>query len=408
MKTIIKLQICTLAVFAASCSSDDAIKPPSLTQNSSNIRTENEAKEYAQGIADACFEASRMAPIQSVGKVHTVLNASYRSKSDTLLYIVDYTDNNGFAIISAALTGEPVLAYTDKGSYDEKSDNPGLSLYIEQAKAYAAGKIPITDSIGEIGLTPDPSRPISVIETIYPRISVEWGQRYPEGIFCPNGISGCVQTANAQIFSFLEKPSSLSLTYPEKDIDIISIDWSNLKKHSKSSSYKLNSTHYLICEASKENHNNLARLCRELGHRAEAIYTNNSTSSHPSPGMIQQLTNCSVSELKNLTDYPELFSYLEKSNSVACIQGRNPETGAGHVWLCDGAQQIVTTQRVPDCYGSYETITKTTTYFHFNWGLNGDGNGYFFAGVFDPAKGNKEPISRTNYNSNVKYFLIRK
>ena len=70
---------------------------------------------------------------------------------------------------------------------------------------------------------------------------------------------GCVQTATAQVMSYLEKPTSITLTYPNRDKNVETIDWSKLKQHKKSS------FNCWDCPLTNEEHLVLARLCRQIG-----------------------------------------------------------------------------------------------------------------------------------------------
>ena len=42
---------------------------------------------------------------------------------------------------------------------------------------------------------------------IEPKLTVSWGQTWHEGDYCPNGVSGCTNTALAQIMTYFEYPT---------------------------------------------------------------------------------------------------------------------------------------------------------------------------------------------------------
>lgn len=61
-----------------------------------------------------------------------------RSRSavnDTLMYVVNYADSMGFAVVSAVKGTPELIAVTMQGSYDpaEPCDNPGFSMYMDCA-----------------------------------------------------------------------------------------------------------------------------------------------------------------------------------------------------------------------------------------------------------------------------------
>jgi len=62
----------------------------------------------------------------------TVKNA----KNESAMYIVNYSDNKGFIIISATKKYYPVLAYFDKGNFTITDNMPyGVSMWMDETKA---------------------------------------------------------------------------------------------------------------------------------------------------------------------------------------------------------------------------------------------------------------------------------
>ena len=174
-------------------------------------------------------------------------------------------------------------------------------------------------SIGGEPITPGFIEETRFVHEDYPvKVNVKWGQRYPEGYFCPNKISGCVQTAMAQIMSYLKLPTSISLTYPERDMDLQVLDWDAITLHKQSiNGFIINeeSNHLASCEASLESHMALARLCRELGHRNSATYFTYTTEANDFMAhrtFKQLVSEKEVSQLVILgTDYSTLFEALK-------------------------------------------------------------------------------------------------
>ena len=116
-----------------------------------NLITAEEAKHIANNAA-FYFKSprSRATTRQSDGShIYPLIEYTARSSSDTLMYIVNYDDGNGFAIISARRIAEPVLAVIDNGSYipDNKSDNPGFNIFMNAAKIYVKNAVPLLDRI---------------------------------------------------------------------------------------------------------------------------------------------------------------------------------------------------------------------------------------------------------------------
>lgn len=124
---------------------------------------------------------------------------------DTLMYVFNYENNQGYALVSTNLATEPLIAVTEQGHYDpaQETDNPGLKLYLEMAKQYVA-KTKRMDSISvqQNLMERIPYKYRRRYDTlqrtrVIPKIAVKWGQQNPEGWACPNGLSGCINTASA-------------------------------------------------------------------------------------------------------------------------------------------------------------------------------------------------------------------
>ncbi len=161
---------------------------------------------------------------------------------DTLAYILDFKNDAGFAIISAdARIDYSVLAFTRSGSFNKKTDNPGMILYLEMLDAYLLNSIAEAElqkdslinnilkklDLDNIADVSSPTRASWVVENkIGPFISVKWGQNMPFNgslaqeclpptYFLVNGYintndgrypTGCVVTAFIQIKSYYEYP----------------------------------------------------------------------------------------------------------------------------------------------------------------------------------------------------------
>jgi len=164
---------------------------------------------------------------------------------DTLAYILDFKNGTGFSIISADRRIDySVLAFARQGSFDRKTDNPGMALYLEMLEDYLLNSVAEAelqkdsllnsilkkigvDNIAGINL-PSKANPTWVVETkIGPLISVKWGQNMPfngsldqvcslktyrdtiSGYWNTNDrryVTGCVNTALIQIQSYWEHP----------------------------------------------------------------------------------------------------------------------------------------------------------------------------------------------------------
>ena len=400
------------------CSSDEPLRAPApAPEGVAASRSVADAEAIALALAEGRQGESRFGEQVFVDGVVALTTPGSRSGlADTLIYAVNYADNKGFALIAAPVAAEPIIGFTEQGSFDEETaaENPAFSFYLDAAKSYAASKI----SIGGGGITIDPSKPIETTEVTRPRIWVSWGQRYPEGIYCPNGISGCVQTAMAQMMTYIGKPTSMTYTFEERDINCETINWTTLSQHYLSlnvSTYTNNpqiDAHLSSCEAAEAAHKTIGRICRQLGKLNNAAYLPQVTLSNvyiarnTFASLLPQndvSSVCSFSE----ANYESIYDFLATHSAVALIAGTKSGASYGHAWVCDGGKRIKVTQKVALAGGGYETIELSCkSYFSFNWGWCGQYNGYFLAGVFDPT--NNTTNGEGAYNSSVIYFYVQK
>lgn len=339
-----------------------------------------------------------------------------RSESDTILYIVEYDNNQGFAVISANREAEPVLAVVDNGNYAEaaESGNEGFNIFMDLAAAYAKSpKISVTDTntIVKPWIKADEYREERTVlnhRIVEPRtLSLEWGQRAPEGWKCPNKVSGCGPTAMLLALSTLKSPQSITLTYesPSKEVEI---NWDAITSHKKSISAPWDDI-YDGCNS--DVHDEISILCRELGHRANARYNVGATQNENSTSVYND-------DVKNaLAGIPGLLVGDWKSYSLGSVRagissgavlisahrgsyqnGSFQSDGVGHMWFADGfifkKEQIdVYTKKADDIVWSFvESYTHTTESIHFNWGWNGKCNGYFVTDVFRVQPGGENEI----------------
>ena len=416
------------ALLLPACSGDEPVSTPVepvSVSAKSDIRSVEEACDIAIAFLSADSDAPQSRSASDIDNVKVGYGTNSRNSTDTLFYSVNLSDNEGFVIVSAPKAAVPVLAYVEAGSYDpaETTDNPGFNLFIEKSKEYTTNA---SFTIDTIDIKPY-KKPYTVVREARPRLKVEWGQSYPEGILCPNGLCGCDQTAMAQVFSYFEQPTSIELTYPGHDIDRVQLNWSEIKKHRVSCYNDFFSlrTHMENCDATQESHNALAYLCRELGHRNNADYQE--IDGFPRTATQWNIANSlyiillpskTVTPVTpfNSTHFNTLITNMRSYGAVAHFRGKDSEYG-GHGWLCDGGKHYEYHTQAFLLNG--EEDIRNTYYFHFNWGECGDSNGYFLGDVYDTTKGLQEdeipdpvnpclpfPLSRSDFSTNVYYYMI--
>ncbi len=359
------------------------------------------------------------------------------SESDTLMYVFNFNDDQGFAIVSAEKTTEGLIAVTEFGHYDPSdTTDTGFNRYMAAAKKYIkansnketsnpnraqAGFLEIVDTIGVVNISP--------------RISVRWGQNCHEGEFCPNHKSGCTITAAAMIMSYFKYPAGIFLTYD--NYSFRSLNWDGMITYvSRFQNGLLNEHDATSCI--NEDHKSVGYLCRQLGYMAgstycygnPSIYNYTETSNY---NMMNVLTTLGYT----LGDYRS-YQYLANTNTLLnqlsqgkliMMRGENI-FGDGHSWVIDGIEKFTIhyqyyeygyTHGMPDPPILMDEQYNTYRYNHINWGSDGFNNGYFNDGVFSVygtsrfdvgcptyLPPNNTELQEYTYENDLKFFSVDK
>ncbi len=340
------------------------------------------------------------------------------AEPDTLMYVFNYMDNAGFAVVSAVGESGEMLAVTEQGHFNsmEEIENDGFRFFMEAATVY-------TDSLrwaekdatrggGQTGpeiIILDSVAIDTTIITLSPRITVRWDQKCPYNAFCPyDGPTqcpvGCVAVAVGQILSYFEYPTYWTLTYASGN-PTISVNWSVLKDSCTSC------TSTTLCSA----HLPIAQILRQIGKDISMNYgANGSIAGFPKTKKALNDMGYSTSNVQTYSS-SGAWSSIRSGQMVLVGGSRIDDDGntVGHSWVIDGYKEIVYTfyeYTKPQDMLSWlyvGSFTRTSEYIHINWGWKGDCNGYFYNnGVFKTYEGSYDAgcthYTHRNYNLNLK------
>ncbi|MBR2638451.1 MAG: C10 family peptidase [Bacteroidaceae bacterium] len=428
MKNI--LYIATVVMLFAACNNEVMeFNQQEITQQKqlSKNRTVSEAIDIANNAVGQFFEVTRAGgKVVDIDNIEVVTSSATRSGGeggDTLLYVVNYADNNGFAVVSASRNTEGLLAVTEQGNYDPivESKNGGFEMFMDMAEEYVSNAIieipepelqdPIIYPRKEIREEVDTTIHIDIA----PKLEVQWGQYGIEGQFAPNGLAGCANTAAAQIMSYFCYPTQINLSYLGDNARNLYLDWDAMKYHKGS--------HKHGCVATLEAHNAISYLHRELGKRNNSYYNNflNETTTEIT-NVISTFRSLGYTATGLINYYNIDFASFLNYNDFIYMTGSTHSQGSGHAWVIDGGKKsIITIRYWTRTQGSliwelHSEFTSETEYYHHNWGYDGDYNGYFNANVFDMSNArsydndtlNNEEADPQNFRYNLKFFIVRR
>ena len=293
-------------------------------------------------------------------------------------YVFNADNNNGFVIVSGDDRTEPILGYSDTGSFDLDNLPENAQAFLEEI----SNEIEYMDAKGLSSQrrVAEPAK-----RAIAPLLTCIWGQGNPYYNSCPTdpgtgtlSVTGCVATAMAQIlyhhrakavtstqaqipsykYSYTYNSQSYSQTVPAVPSGS-PIDWDNMVDA------------YNGVATTTAQKTAVANLMAYCGKSVRMIYrsTASGANSYNVPYALRtyfgfdantvykRRAGYSASEWNNM-----LYNELKAGRP---IYYSGSSQGGGHAFVVDGI----------DDEGLY----------HLNWGWNGSSNGYFLISVLNPG-----------------------
>ena len=281
-------------------------------------------------------------------------------------YVFNNADEGGFVIVSGDDATEPILGYSDTGSFDAENIPVGMQELlngykqeIEYARANGLGNAKSVD-VSELT---EPAR-----QVIEPLISTKWNQGTPYNLQCfttdgQQAMTGCVATAFAQIMYYHKWPQSATTSIPAYSsyaaLPATTFDWDNMLP-----------TYTEHLSENDVQKNAAAALMAYCGHAVQMTYGTGSSGANTSL-IINALKNYFGYANNATIIYREDFDanewderiYHELHRARPVVYSAKAEK-SGHAFICDGY----------DGNGL----------FHINWGWGGLSDGYFRLQALNP------------------------
>ena len=298
---------------------------------------------------------------------------------DTLMYAINYENDEGYVIISTKAGTPGVIAYIEDGKYDMneiEDQRTDIGYVTNLASAYIASQRAIVN--------PFPIyRSDTLTQTVGPYLETTWGRTNPEGLYCPNGDAGVANVAMAQVMAFYEHPDTIELTYLDADIPFQVLDWGDIKQHTIRHTVPGISA-VLMCNANEESHNAIGRLCRQIGDLTLSDYwIEDQGTSTDETGLWNAARSLGFTA-EQWTGYNDtcLIEPLSAGHPVVVSGIRTGNYKS--MWVVDGYKELtITTFDASEIGAPYSFTTERQIYNHVNWGWDGRSNGYFLSNVFN-------------------------
>lgn len=372
----------------AFCScSREPIVDVSIATDSTRITQEEALKTLGRFLADTRVADQRT--IQSVDTHYSTKNSGVREAD---AYIVNYTNNEGFAVLGANTYVDEIVAITESGhidastldvSFSDQDDSVSLkhAAFVKQIIEFglANGKQMGLRGEGDIDWEEDDSNPGgengggssgggggSSFVTRDPMLTYSWGQSSPYNWYCfrttiggnyVNAYTGCSTTAMAMIVTYNEFPQTVSVNNNTLNWTLMKSEYvaGNLDSTGKNHvALLMGSIYNFVNKIATEDYTMITP--QQIKNRMEDFGYTNVVKHSDSDFTIDMVS--AVSQM--LRHYKPVF--------ISAIPGTT--FSAAHSWVIDGAKYIS---------GSY--------LLHFNFGWHGYCNGYFSRSCLNPAHG---------------------
>lgn len=311
--------------------------------------------------------------VKSVRSLKSSCTRTASGATGDLLYIAEFEDGRGSAVLAADRRVEPVLAILDNTVMTEQNftsaDMDDIENYMaSMIKNYAEYQV---ESGGFSYIKPiDPMLP----DTLYhykrtPLVKTKWNQSSPYNDMCISSTgrkvnAGCVAIAAAQFLKFHEYPANIS-------INSQTFDWNLIDQ----------------CEygktMSQSARNEVARFVYNIGISVGINYWNNESGAYT--GDIVNLLKASGYSQAYYGNYNSntIRNFVYGDNKPVIIRGVNKDAIDGHAWLLDGWNEykIRYIEYLVDGGSRERTIEYKKIHCNFGWGGNCDG--YYSDGIFD-------------------------
>lgn len=378
----LKFLLTPLPLLLAACASDvEQPQAPTIAQSSSNKISLEDALRTGEKAMNAISPSTQTRSPRTVKSVNYLRVSKTRAADselpDTIMYVVNYGDNEGFAILSADKRALPVYAISDQGSISaqEIRENKSLALCVNRIAYDCANRIR-RDSIYPVNPGLDDPTPVDFTKKVGPWLTQNqtvWAQTAPYNRFCPiletgeRAVVGCSAVSVAMILSYFEYPTSYI-----SGGTVHNYNWETIKANPHS--------------------DDLALLLRDLGLpellNMNYVYEKGIEDPHPdiysapsSVGMYYSAAerDSLIPTFKKLgyTVPDTLQSFTNNvptalNQAPILIAARDASSFKGHAWVIDGYIEEI-------------KVNSISPLFHCLWGWGGKANGYFYLGD-DPDK----------------------
>ena len=376
--------LASLGLLAASCTSivDPAYDGEMQSQeHKSNIRTVEEVIDIAEkSLMKFGIETKSGIPSRTINRsnVKVLYNTATKSlpHEDTLMYVVNFNENQGFALISADRRDPELLILTESGNFDgRKTESPAFNMYFqniltELSQEKSASSTMSNDYDEMVFNRVDTTTNVTTSGEL---LVSAWHKYAPYSNYCTtsaniNTNAGSGPVLLAKLLASFEYPTFIPLTFASSPTSTLFLNWDQMSDQ------------------------NAALLIRELGELSSTNYNSSNVST-----TLVGLQNCLQSLGYQCTyvqnpDNEILFEQIRSDNKILVYFRDDQREGGGQsvpedeISIQDGKKTEIIKYTYYQRRQS-ETIWKIVgwevqerVYLHYTTAFpNGEYSGYYIA-----------------------------
>ncbi len=305
-----------------------------------------------------------------------------------ILYYVISFKNKGFIIVSGDDIFQPVLCYVFSSKYDELNRPPAFVKWMQDYEKQIIyglknNMVPLSATTAEwerlLSSTPEQLKQHKGTKTVTPLLKTTWNQGKYYNNFCPtlpggadgHAWAGCVPTAMGQIMNYYRYPSTGTGSYVYNDT-VAPHTYDSLFADFGNTVYQWDLMPLKVTE--RQNDSAVAKLLYHLGVSVNLNYDSlgsgmyNHKAAYALRTYFHYSPDCEYvfRDTATHTDWKQMIlDHLDAKKPLYYAGWADTINVSGHAFVCDGYQD--------------------TSYFHFNWGWNGSGDGYFLLDHLTPG-----------------------
>ncbi len=386
MKTLISAFF-VLGTLCISCENDIALPVQSVepvNSSSSVSLSEAEAIKLSNQLLNQMDTANRDTKgfsmdrrVKTVEYVRATASPVMRTAEheipDTLVYLINYENEQGFSIVSADKRLPLIYAISEEGHLDisDTIENKGLALFFKNMEQHILRTL--AEDGFPIGKEVDERYSYQVklekrqLPLLWPEVG-NWHQNEPFNQYCftadgKQASVGCVAVAMAQLMSYFDWP---------REINGQKLMWRSMKKGAKNSDVAL-----LMKRLGDSDMLNMNYGVGTSGASVDAIAPAFNKMGYTAYG-IENFLPFFVEDWLSGS-----YEFIPYKQGPVIVIGTDMHGAGSHVWIVDGYIQNSIYRTIDENQYPYHFYSDDFGLFHCIWGWRGSCNGYFFFNTLD-------------------------